>query len=142
MKRFILVIALLLIFGHILLEAGALYQIYKDYETIKVKPFLSARYHWYDPEGISVYHWLQMNCIEFLWCTTFFVLARVSYKYSYKLFLICCVFFLYHVVDYFLLWYDYKTSYLFYWFLNGAIIAAVGALFVPDKKKGNLVAFE
>lgn len=131
-----------MIVGHILLETGAGYQIYNNFEVIKIHPFLRANYDWYDPEGISLYHWIQLNAIEFLFCTVFFVLAKVSHKYSYKLFLVCCVFFLYHLIDYFMLWYDYKTSILFYWFLNGAIIVACCMLFIPERKQGKLKSFE
>ena len=77
-----------------------------------------------------------MNCVEFLWCLTFFVLAKIAYRYNFRLFLIGCIFFLYHVVDWFMMWYDYKTSQLFYWFLNGAIVLSIIALFIPEKKQG------
>lgn len=142
MRRFTIGICIMLIVGHLLLESGAAYQIYKDYETIYVMPFLSPSYHWPYENGISLYHWIQMNCTELLWCITFFVLAKVAHKYSYKLFLVGCIFFVYHVADYFMMWWDFKTSVLFYYFLNGAILVAIACLFIPEKKRGNVVSFD
>lgn len=136
MRTFSIIICILLIFGHGLLESGALLQRYNNYTPVYIDPFWSPDYKWFDQKGISFYHWVQMNCVEFLWCTTFFVLAKVAYKYSFRLFLIGCVFFIYHVIDWFMLWWDYKTSYLFYWFLNGAIVMAIVSLFAPEKKQG------
>lgn len=142
MRRFTIGICIMLIFGHLLLESGALYQMYRKYEQVYINPFKSPTFKWYDEKGISLYHWVQLNCIEFLWCITFFVLAKVAYKYSYKLFLVGCVFFVYHVADYFMLWWDYKTSVIFYYFLNGAILIALICLFIPEKKRGNVVSFD
>lgn len=135
MKTFTIIICILLIFGHLLLESGALLQKYNDYRPVYIDPFRSPYYHWYDEKGISIYHWIQLNCIEFLWCTTFFVLAKVALRYSFRLFLIGGIFFLYHAVDWLMMWWDYKTSSLFYWFLNGAIILSIIVLFVPEKKQ-------
>lgn len=142
MKSFTIIICVLLIFGHLLLESGALLQMYNDYRLAYVDPFLSSDYQWYDKNGISIYHWVQMNCVEFLWCVTFFVLTKVAYQYSFRLFLVGSVFFLYHVIDWFMLWWDYKTSNLFYYFLNGAIILAILSLFVREKRQGILKSLQ
>lgn len=131
-----------MIVGHLLLEAGALYQKFNNYEPLYIDPFLSGTYEWYDSKGISAYWWLQLNCIEFLWCSTFFILAKVAFQYSFRLFLIGFIFFLYHLVDWFMMWYDYKTSVLFYWFLNTAVILCIGVLFLPDKKQAVIKSFK
>lgn len=142
MKTFTIIICILLIFGHLLLESGAALQIYNDYRRIYINPFFSPTYEWYDPKGISYYHWVQMNCVEFLWCVTFFVLAKVAYQYSYRLFRVGCIFFLYHIIDWFMMWWDYKTSNLFYYYLNGAIIISIIAMLVPEKKQGVLKSLQ
>lgn len=142
MRVFIILICITLIFGHFLLESGALLQKYNDFRPVYINPFRSPDYQWYDPKGISIYHWVQMNCVEFLWCATFFILAKVAYKYSFKLFLVGCVFFIYHVADWFMLWWDYKTSNLFYYFLNGAILIAVIMVFIPEKKQAIIKSFD
>lgn len=135
MRKFTIVISVFLIFGHLLLEAGAAYQKFNKYKPLHIHPFWSKTYKWYDVKGISAYHWLQMNCIEFLWCATFFILAKIAYLYSFRIFLVGCIFFLYHIIDWFMLWYDYKTSVLFYYFLNAAVLIAIIMLFVPDKRQ-------
>lgn len=135
MKKFTVIICVFLIFGHLMLEAGAAYQKLNDYKPLHINPFLSGSYEFYDKKGISAYWWLQLNCIEFLWCTTFFILAKIAYQYSFRLFLVGFIFFLYHLIDWFMLWYDYKTSVLFYWFLNTAVVIAIIVLFLPDKKQ-------
>lgn len=142
MKTFTIIICILLIFGHLLLESGALLQRYNDFRPVYIDPFLSPSYKWYDEKGISAYWWIQNNCVEFLWCVTFFVLAKVAYQYSFRLFLVGCVFFLYHVIDWFMMWWDYKTSNLFYYFLNGAIILAILSLFVPEKRQAVLKSLQ
>jgi len=143
MRRFTAGIGVLLIFGHLLLESGALFQKIKDYKQIQVRPILHPPSEgWYDKYGLSLYHWIQLNCIEFLWCLTFFVLAKIAHRYNFRLFLIGCIFFVYHVIDYFMMWWDYKTSTLFYYFLNGAIVLSIIALFIPEKKTGIVKSFD
>lgn len=142
MKRFSILICVFLIFGHLLLEAGAAYQKYKGFERIYINPFLSGSYEWYDSKGIDIYYWVQMNCTEFLWCVSFFVLAMIAYQYSFRLFRVGLIFFSYHVIDWFMLWYDYKTSNLFYVYLNGAILISIIVLFFPEKKQGAIKSMQ
>jgi hypothetical protein len=126
---------LLLIISHLGLEAGAGLQMLNRFENVYINPFRSPDYQWYDAKGISLYHWVQMNMIEFMICTIFFIFTIAVNKYSFRLFLIGCIFFLYHIVDWFMLWWDYKTSVLFYYFINAAVLLSIAALFVPEKKQ-------
>lgn len=136
MKGLVIAICVLLGLSHLMLEAGAGMQILNDYEKVYVNPFWSPSYHWYYPEGISLYHWVQLNAVEMMICTIFFCFAKVSYQYSYRLFLIGIIWFVYHLIDWFMLWWDYKTSVLFYWFLNITIALTISSLFVPERKQG------
>lgn len=126
----------LLILSHLMLESGALLQIMNGYQRMYLHPFKSPWYEYPYKEGISIYHWIQMNAVEFNICTLCFVFAKAAKQYSYRLFLVAIIFFAYHVIDWAMMWWDYKTSVIFYWFLNAAILLALISLFAPEKKQG------
>lgn len=136
MKAFTITICVLLIFSHLMLESGAGLQILNHYERAYLNPFWSPWYEWPYEQGISYYHWMQMNAVELMICTVLFCFAKVAKKVSHKVFLIAFIFFWYHVIDWFMMWWDYKTSNWFYVFLNGAIIVSIVCLFIPEKKQG------
>lgn len=116
-------------------ELGSvLYLIYRPL-VWKIDPFLSPSYEFPGGEGIDLYWWVKWVTDDMLWCITFFVMAKVAYQVSYRLFLVAWTFFCYHVIDHFMLWWNYKTSYWLYWFLAAAIVATICLLFAPEKKQ-------
>lgn len=135
MKGLIIAICVLLILSHLMLESGAGLQILNSYERLYLNPFWSPWYKWPYEQGISYYHWMQMNAIELMICTVFFCFAKMAREINYKLFRVVFIFFWYHVFDWFMLWWDYKTSNWFYWLLNGSVISAIICLFIPEKKQ-------
>lgn len=136
MKGLTIISTLLLGLGHLLTEAGSLSWITSDRKPVYVHPFLSPYYKWYDPKGIDVHWFIKYVTTDLLFCMTFFVLTKIAYRFSFRLFLIGFVWFLYHCLDLFMLWWDFKTSYWLYLAVYVAIIATIISLFVPDKKTG------
>lgn len=135
MRLLAIIMAVLLAVSHALLESGAVLQIANKFERVYVNPFKSPYFKYWYKEGISMYSWIQLNAIEFCFCTLCFCLAKVSYQYSFRLFQVGCIWFVYHIIDWAMLWWDYKTSVLFYWFLNAAIILTIITIFRPEKKQ-------
>lgn len=130
-----IILCVLLGLSHLLLESGAFIRWVNDFKTVKINPFKSPWYTWPYPDGISLYHWVQMNAVEFMICTTYFCLAKVAVQYSFQLFRVALIFFFYHAIDWAMLWWDYKTSVWFYYLLNGTIIIAIVSMFIPEKKQ-------
>lgn len=136
MRKLTIILCVMLIAGHILTELGSvLYLIYRP-KAWTIDPFLSPSYEFPGGKGIDLYWWIKWVTDDMLWCITFFVLAKVAYQYSFRLFLVGCIFFMYHLIDHFMLWWNYKTSYWLYWILIVASILSVMALFRPEKKQG------
>lgn len=135
MRILVIILTVLLGISHALLESGAGLQRLNKFERVYINPFKSPYFEYWYKEGISLYSWVQMNAVEFNICTLCFCLAKVTYQYSYKLYLVCLIWFVYHLLDWAMLWWDYKTSVWFYYFLNAAIICSIIALFVPEKKQ-------
>lgn len=87
-------------------------------------------------DGINNLWWLKYNSDQFLMCSVFVVMAIIAHMVSRRLWIISLIFLSYHIVDWFMLWYDYKQSHVMYWLLIADIIAAVIVLVrVKDKPK-------
>lgn len=135
MKKLTVILCALLIVGHMLTELGSiLYLVYRP-QAWRIDPFLDSDYEFPGGEGIDLYWWIKWVTDDLLWCITYFVLAKIAYQYSFRLFLIGSIFFLYHVIDHFMLWWNYKTSYWLYWIMLAAIIGTIASLFAPEKKQ-------
>jgi hypothetical protein len=119
--------------------ASILEKIYPGIAFIKVNPWIDGDYVFYgDKEGIYLHWFIKYCCNEMQDIIFFFVLAKAAYQFSFKLFLISWVFFGYHVIDAFMLLYNYKTSHWIYWLLNGCIVIGVVLIIRPEKKQGKL----
>jgi len=141
MRRFTIILCVLLIAGHLLTEAWAgVYWLY-DGELKYIEPFWSPYYDFPEPigqkqPGIDIYWYIKDLTVDFLWCLTFFVLAAVARKYSFRLFLIGCIWFAYHAFDMGMYLWNFKTSYWLYLIIYVSIILCIVSLFIPEKKKG------
>lgn len=133
--RLTILLCILLIIGHLLTESGTIVWELNHRKQAYVNPFLSPYYKWHDAKGIDLYWWIKYVFDDVLWCTVFFVLAKVSYQYSFRLFLVGCIWFAYHVFDLAMLWWNFKTSYWLYWVIYGTVILCLFSLFVPEKKQ-------
>lgn len=140
MKSFKIFLCVLLIAGHWSTELGAWLERRNSPEIKYVKPWLSNSYSFPERQGepdnhISLYWWVTYNCLDILWCIVFFVMARLAFMYSFQLFLVSCIFFLYHCFDYFMLWYNFKSWGWSYKIAHVATFLAVVSLFIPDRKQ-------
>jgi len=114
----------------------ALGLVFPQMAYIKINPWLDRSYVFYgDKDGIYMLWFLKALFNELTDVATFFVIAKVAYQFSYRLFLIAWIFFGYQVFDAVMLWVNYKTSYWMYWVLNAVIIAGVVIIFLPEKKR-------
>lgn len=132
----------LLILGHALLELAELLQrIRPSIVNVYIKPFIN--YTWpHDNRGISLIWWVKYCTDSFLYIIVFFVMARVAAVYSFRLFIICGIWFLYHLFDGFMLWYNYRTSHWLYWVIVAGAALSIGSLFLPEKRAGKVVSLK
>jgi len=131
MKKFTILIAILLFIGHALTELHSLLLVrYPELATKEVDPFLKKDFS----QPILFLWYVKFMSEDALWCITYFCMAIISYKYSQKLFIIVSIFFIYHAIDQLLFMYNYKRSYATYWVLLASSLAVLVVLFWPTKK--------
>lgn len=127
-------LAILLIAGHLLTELSeVLEHLHPSLKSVYIHPFISQSYKFPYPEGINILWWIYYCTNDFLWIITFFVAAVISSHYSDRLFRICAIFFVYHIIDHFMLWYNYKTGHGMYWIAAAAYVSASLMMFTKDK---------
>lgn len=136
-KRYYLIVILLII-GHVLTELHtALYWLHPEFEFFDVS-------NWFirPPKDISTLNILWYSkMIEDSFVLMAILLAGACQgysrtyttymewqRYSFRLYVIWCIYFGYHVFDSFMFFYNYKTSYLLY--ISILIITTVLVLFV------------
>jgi hypothetical protein len=146
-RKFSIFIAALLIVGHLSLEFGELLEhVFPRIADMRIDPFFDKSYVFPvapgQPPGIPLKWWIYYVTNDFLWVLVMFALCIVSGQYSYRLFRVCAVFFIYHIADHFLMWYNYRSTHAVYWLMAVAYIAAVVMLFIPDRKTGRVVGME
>lgn len=140
MKRFTIIIACMVLIALVLTEShSVLYAVKKSIAEKKLDLFLSPTYK----RDLQVMWYMKMNFDTMLEIVLSFVSAAISIRYSYKLFCIMSLVFIYLVIDLFAFWYNYKSFVPMYWVLLVFIIASVLILiFVKEKKKGIYISFE
>lgn len=128
----------LLILAHLLNELSPLAQrVDSSLKDVYVDPFIN--YHWpHDERGINILWWIKYCTDDFSWIIVMFVLCRVAAKYSFRMFTIAGLWFLYHIIDAFMLWYNYRTGHYVYWILVPVIAGCIVALFIPERKTGQV----
>ncbi len=138
MKKLTILLSIAMILGHAITElATILGRKFVYLQTLMIKPF------WGSKEEIAFLWYIKFMSEELLWCVTMFVLCKISYQYSFRFFTLSCVFFLYHLIDMTMFFYDFKRSYNAYMVLMIMMIAGIIALVWPYKKKcseGNVKA--
>lgn len=135
--KWITIFCILLVFGHLLTEAAEVLQTFwPGIASQKIRPWLDRSYVFYgDPDGVQLSWFVKYFTDDILWLISFFCFTMLAYRLSFRLFLIGCIFVLYHAVDLFMLWYNYKTFNWLYWYLIGSCITAVICLFIPVKQR-------
>lgn len=142
----VICLCLLLILGHVSLEAGALMErFFAGYGERKINPFLDSSYVFPvnagEESGIRLKWWVYYVTNDFLWVIAFFVLCKLALSYSYRLFRVCAMYLIYHLIDHFMLWYNYRSSEWVYYVLNGMIIISIMVMIIPEKKQAVVKSF-
>lgn len=131
MRRIVITLVVLLITGHLLTEAASI--------ASMISPALmEQKVNLFYTGGFEMERWwyVKMTCDDLLLVITYFCLARIAYQYSIKLFMIACVFTLYHTIDGYMFWYNYKQSHWLYWALLASVILSILLLILPFKVSG------
>lgn len=136
-QRFIYFIALWLFVIHLQLEAGTWINLWLgEGGELYIRPFLDKNFNFYGQNKIALSWWVKAVSDDWFFIFTYALMAKIAFRYSEKLYLICIVFLLYHVFDHFMLWYNYKTT---WWLYIVELIADAVAIFillrVKDKKQ-------
>lgn len=139
MKKFTIIIGVLLILFHALTELHSiLFAANPTLANKEVDPFLKKDFS----QPILFLWYIKFLADDILWCISYFCMALIAHKYSQKVFLIVCVYFVYHIIDQFLFMYNYKRTYAVYWVMLAASIISIMILLWPMKKKGLYKAME
>lgn len=142
MKRKLIWVAIVLIFSHLLLELSWIIEKLKpELTTVYIKPVVSSNFHpeWYVKGGMNYLWWVKYNCDDIVWCITFATMARIAYSFSFRLFMIVVMFLIYHVADFIMLWWDFKSSHWMYIVLNIIIVISVIMIIWPVKNKSAII---
>lgn len=134
MRRRIIWAVSLLIFGHLMAEISEIIEIISPSSNRQLRPLISCTLDWYNENGINLLWWIKYNTEELLWCCVFVAGVIVAAGFSKRLMWICVVFLSYHIIDWFMLWYNYKQSNFMYWLLILDTIVSITILFkIKDK---------
>jgi hypothetical protein len=93
--------------------------------------FLSHSFH----QKMILAWYCKFTMDDALYIIIFYVLAKATYKYSFRLFMVSVVFFVYHCIDLFAFWWNYKQSHYFYWVLLLACGVGIAGLIYPFKEE-------
>lgn len=140
MKWPIRIIAATLIFAFLQSNAAAWIEVaYPDLAGVYVMPFIRDSYVWPgDPRGVNILWWIKYNSNDIQLLIVTVCLTKIAYYTSKRLFSIGLIFCVYCLLDYFMLWYDYKQTSRMYHFMTIASIITVLLLFLPEKKTGEI----
>lgn len=138
MKKQLIWISIVLLVSHLLLETSEIIErIWPSLKSMYVYPVISSSFQpeWYTKSGINILWWVKYNSDDIVWCISYLTMARIAFEYSFRLFLIIGLFFLYHVADTLMLWWNFKSYHWFYWIVIGIIIVSVIIIIYPVKNK-------
>lgn len=129
--------------GHLSTELASGMEYLYEGKIFYVSPFFDPTYKFPEakgtPEGtINLYWYIKYLTDDFLWCVTFFVMAQIAKMYSFRIFLVACIFFVYHIFDLVMCVWNFKS---YHWLYAGVYVAAgfsIIALFIPEKRQGIL----
>lgn len=134
MKIKIVIVSLLLVVGVVLGELSELLE-RAGMQSKNIYPFKFPP-AWAEKDGINNLWWMKYNTDQALLCIVFIVLAMIAHMVSKRLFIIALIFLSYFIVDWYMLWYDFKQNHVTYWIMGVDIIAAVVVLIkVKDGSK-------
>lgn len=129
--RLVTVVGILLIIAHVLTEVhGFAWDLWPEINAINLDLFWSSSFKL----KISLHWWIKYLCDDFFIVICFFVMAKISYQYSVRIYMICLVYFLYHIADSICFMYNYKQDRTIYSILLYCSIASTLILISPEKK--------
>lgn len=126
MKVKVIIVSLLLIIGVVMGELSELLE-RAGMSSKNIQPFTFPPV-WAEKEGINSLWWMKYNTDQLLLCIVFIVMAVVAHMVSKRLFIIALIFLSYFIVDWYMLWYDFKQNHVAYWIMGVDIVAAIVVL--------------
>lgn len=130
-------IALWLIFATAITEAhSVLYLLLPDVANGSASNWFMHRTL---PFLLTIEWWVKSFGDQLLWCTTYFLMALIAHKYSHRLFYIVLIFFAYHFIDSFLLFWNWKQGFVKYYVLLGITISSTVLICLPIKNTDSKV---
>lgn len=121
---------LFLLIGHLITESASILQeISPSIGNKEVYWFLSPAYH----NKMEICWYIKYSTQDLFEIITYYCFAKIAALYSTYLFLTVFVFFIYHVVDAILFWWDFKTSHYLYWDLLITAMFYIRGIFKPYK---------
>jgi hypothetical protein len=105
--------------------------IWPEWAKTKVHWFLSPWYH----EKIKINWLIKFAFDDLLKIVIFYCLAKIAKQYSNSLFLVMVIFFIYHVIDFCMEWWNFKSSHYFYYDLLWITIFCVMQAVRPMKEE-------
>ena len=142
MKRKLIYVSLGLLLSHLLLEASEIIErLSPEFRDVYIRPVISSSFNqkWYVDNGINYLWWIKYNCDDIVWCISFLTMARIAFEFNFRLFCIVFMFLCYHIADYILLWWDYKSSHWLYWVGLTMIAASIVIIVYPVKNKTAII---
>lgn len=151
MRNFARLIGIWIILAHLQLSTAP--RLYKASESAKrymeeyINPFISksykfASYNGSPPGKIMRVWWIKYVCNDLYRVMIWFSFFAVCMKFSFLLARVGFIFFVYTLVDHFLLWYNYRTSSWHYLLLDAFMVIAFISLFLPEKRGAKVVSME
>jgi hypothetical protein len=128
----------MLAIGHFIPElANILFYFYPALGTLEIQPFFGST------EKMLALWYLKYLCEDILWLLVMFLLCKLAYQYSFRLFRVCCLYFAYHTFDFIMLIYNFRRSAWIYWVVVGVTLIATALIGFPERKKcGKVVSIE
>lgn len=113
--------------------AARIEDMWPSLKGVYVMPFISNSYEWPgDSRGVPVIWWIKYCLSDISRLIIMVCFTKLAPYVSNRLTGVGLVYCLYCLVDFFMLWFNYKQSSGWYWYLD---IVAVILIFIPEKKK-------
>lgn len=121
-----------LIIGHVLTYAPVMIlKIWPEWSKAKVDKFWSP---WFKLEMER--YWYFKNATDlFLFVVVFYVAAKIANKFSTSLFLASIIFLGYHVIDFFMFWWDFNGGFYIYIDLLWTALLLIKTSLFPFKEE-------
>lgn len=124
-------IGVILIAIHFIAEAhGFIWDFWPQIDDVKLDLFWSSSFKM----KLSLHWWLKDLGDDAFMIVVFYLMARIAYQYSIKLYFICLIYMLYHIADALCFMYNYKQDRAVYWALFYSSALAVLILIWPNEK--------